>query len=77
MTTPGNANPAMVDVQDAKGVVCVACGGVIFIAGHTLGMVSGLSPRNRTGEDVLIRGEISMCAQCGHVYGQPKPPESA
>ena len=66
-------NPAMVDVADAKPVKCVVCDGVVFLPGHTLGNISRLSPRNKIGQDVIMRVEISICRNCGHLYGQPKP----
>ena len=65
--------PQPFDISEAKQKHCEACGNPYFDACQRLGLISGMSPRNITGKDVLVKFECYLCRSCGHEYGQPVP----
>lgn len=61
------------DISDAVPRQCAQCGKAIFDQVLRLGLISALSPKNRTGQDVLVKFEVFLCRECGHEYGQEVP----
>lgn len=58
------------DISEAVPKSCEQCGGAVFDQAVKLGLISKLSAKNRTGQDVLVKFEVYLCRDCGHEYGQ-------
>jgi len=59
------------DISEAMQKACEKCGGATFNQAVKLGLISKMAPKNRTGQDVLVKFEVYICRSCGHEYGQP------
>jgi len=58
------------DVSEAVPKNCEQCGGKVFDLAFKLMVISHLSPKNNTGQDVLVKAEAFLCHECGHEFGQ-------
>lgn len=61
------------DISDVVPRQCELCGGVVFDQAVRLGVISSMSPKNRTEQDILVEFEVYLCRDCGHEYGQKVP----
>jgi len=61
------------DVSDAVQRKCARCEGEHFDLVVRLAVISKMSPKNRTGQDVLIKFECYLCRSCGAEFGKPTP----
>lgn len=58
------------DISDAIAKNCDQCGGALFTPAVRLGTISSMAPKNRTGQNVLVRFDTYICQSCGHEFGQ-------
>ena len=59
------------DISEAIQKQCDVCGERTFDQAVKLGLISKMAPKNRTGQDVLVKFEVYICRNCDHEYGQP------
>lgn len=50
---------------------CPACDHEYFDAVYRIGNIPKIAPKNRTGQDIFVKGETFLCRKCGHEYGKP------
>ncbi|MCK4828801.1 hypothetical protein KA005_74440 [bacterium] len=70
ITHIGKSQQQPFDISEAISKSCEQCGGAVFDQAVKLGLISKLSSKNRTGQDVLVKFEVYLCRNCGHEYGQ-------
>lgn len=69
-------NAPQFDINDITEKNCIECGCQHFNPVVKLGIISGLSPKNPQGKDILIKIEVYLCLQCGTEYGEEKRNEN-
>lgn len=68
---PGLGQPRQIqiDPSDITYKTCDHCGHELFDVAYKFGVVSMLSPKNPTSNDIPVKTEVLICRACGTMFG--------
>jgi len=66
---PGQPQQIPIDPSDITYKKCEQCGHELFDMAYKYGVISALSPKNPTGNDISVKTAVLICRGCGAVLG--------